>query len=113
MSLGPLGGAMTGVTGSAAGSALSQKAGSAERASKDAAAQERGVEADLKTELASGIGQTEQDGEASDRDADGRRLWERPEDEPKDEASDEQPETNDAPDPDTDTDTGGRLDLVG
>ena len=29
-------------------------------------------------ELAAGVGQTEQDQESSERDADGRRLWEAP-----------------------------------
>jgi len=61
---------------SAAGAPLSSKAGSTERAKQDTAAQQRTVETDLKAEEAAGIGTTEEDQETSDRDADGRRLWE-------------------------------------
>ena len=74
MSMVPMGG----IVGSAAGAPLSQTAGSeTEAAKKDATAQSRKAEADNKAEQASGIGQTEQDEGTSDRDADGRRLWER------------------------------------
>ena len=76
MSLGPLGG----IAGSAAGSPLAQIKGSdVERAQQDAAGQERRVHADQTAENAAGIG--EADGEAhetTERDADGRRLWEAP-----------------------------------
>ncbi len=75
MSVGSLGG----VIGSAAGAPLSQTAGSeTERAQKESLAQNRQVDANQKAELAAGIGQTEQDQESSERDADGRRLWEAP-----------------------------------
>jgi hypothetical protein len=75
MSMGPVGG----VVGSAAGTSLSQTAGAeTERSQRDTAAQHRQTDANERTELASGIGQTEQDQESSERDADGRRLWERP-----------------------------------
>ena len=73
MSMGPMGG----VIGSAAGAPLSQTAGSeTERAQKNSLAQSRQVDSNQKAELAAGIGQTEQDQESSERDADGRRLWE-------------------------------------
>lgn len=73
MSMGSLGG----IIGSAAGAPLSQTAGSeTERAQKDTLAQSRQVDAKQKAELAAGIGQTQQDQESSERDADGRRLWE-------------------------------------
>lgn len=73
MSMGPVGG----VIGSAAGTALSQtKGATTERAAADAQAKATTDELDLKAEKASGIGQTEGDQEASDRDADGRRMWE-------------------------------------
>ena len=73
MSMGPLGG----VIGSAAGAPLSQTAGSeTERAQKNSLAQNRQVDSNQRADLASGIGQTEQDQESSERDADGRRLWE-------------------------------------
>ncbi len=109
MSMGPLGGVNTGIVGSAAGSPLSQtKGSSSERASKDSAAQERTKDTDLKTEKASGIGQTESDSKSSDSDADGRRLWERPK------AGEQgEDETNDGQENKTDKDdTGGRLDLT-
>ena len=76
MSVGPLGG----LVGSLAGSPLAQTKGSEiERAQHDASAQQRQAVSDRKAESASGIGETDgQDHETSDRDADGRRLWERP-----------------------------------
>ncbi|MEX0643266.1 MAG: hypothetical protein WD468_11225 [Pirellulales bacterium] len=68
-----------GLIGSAAGSPLSQTSGSeTERASRDGAAQQRQVDANQKAELAAGIGQTQEDQESSERDADGRRPWEAP-----------------------------------
>ena len=75
MNIAPLGG----LIGSAAGAPLSQTAGSeAERTSRESAVQQRQAEADQKAELAAGIGQTSEDQESSERDADGRRLWEAP-----------------------------------
>jgi hypothetical protein len=75
MSMGPLGG----VVGSAAGTSLSQTAGSeTERTQRETAAQHREIAGNERTEKSSGIGQTEQDQESSERDADGRRLWEGP-----------------------------------
>jgi hypothetical protein len=77
MSMGPLGG----VIGSAAGAPLSQTAGSeTERLQKDALSHNRQVHAHEQAERAAGIGQTEQDQESSERDADGRRFWEPPAD---------------------------------
>ena len=68
---------MSGVVGSAAGAPLSQTAGSeTERAKKDASATQRQVESDTKAEKAAGIGETEADEGPSERDADGRKLWE-------------------------------------
>jgi hypothetical protein len=75
MSMGPLGG----IVGSAAGTSLSQTAGAeTERSQRDTATQHRQLDASERSELASGVGQTEQDQESSERDADGRRLWEAP-----------------------------------
>jgi hypothetical protein len=75
MSMGPVGG----VVGSAAGTSLSQTAGAeTERTQRDTAAQHRQIESNERSERASGVGQTEQDQESSERDADGRRLWEAP-----------------------------------
>ncbi|MFW6171830.1 MAG: hypothetical protein ACODAD_15185 [Planctomycetota bacterium] len=72
MSVGPMG-----MAGGAAGSPLAQGKGSeVNRGQRETAEQSRQTEAAEKAEKAAGIGQTEQDEEASDRDADGRRLWE-------------------------------------
>jgi len=110
MNVGP----MSGVVGSAAGAPLSQTAGSeAERAKKDASATQRQVENDAKAEKAAGIGQTESDEGPSDRDADGRKLWE------GDAAPDPQDEPHAAePEPlrqvkDPKGESGGALDLTG
>ncbi|MEM1305377.1 MAG: hypothetical protein AAGG46_10805, partial [Planctomycetota bacterium] len=65
--------------GSAAGAPLSQTKGAdAERAAVDGAGRDRKADEAKQAERNSGIGQTEEDQETSDRDADGRRLWERP-----------------------------------
>jgi hypothetical protein len=72
MSIGSLGGILS----SAAGAPLSQTAGSETERAKDSLNQSRQVDANQKADLASGIGQTEEDQESSERDADGRRLWE-------------------------------------
>ena len=72
MNVGP----MNGVISSAAGAPLSQTAGSeTERSQKDSSARQRQVDSDLKSEKAAGIGQTEEDQGASERDADGRSFW--------------------------------------
>ena len=105
MSLGPLGG----IVGSVAGSPLSQTKGtSEERSAREAAAQDKADELDLRAEKSSGVGQAEGDSETNDRDADGRRLWERTEE--RDQASEEE-ESHDgsAPPPDDDE---NRLDLI-
>jgi hypothetical protein len=63
---------------SAAGTALSQTAGSeTERTQKDSLARERVADVELHAEQSAGIGQTDKDEESSERDADGRRLWEK------------------------------------
>jgi hypothetical protein len=70
-------GATSGALTSAAGAPLSQTAGSeAERTQKESSVQQRIADAQDKSEKASGIGQTDADSETSERDADGRRLWE-------------------------------------
>lgn len=65
------------VVSAAAGAPLSQTAGAeTERAHKDASAQSRQIAGERQAEQAAGIGQTAQDEQSGDRDADGRRLWE-------------------------------------
>jgi hypothetical protein len=83
--------AATGALGSAAGAPLSQTAGSeSERLQREAGVERRTADAQNRSEQASGIGQAEQDEQASERDADGRRLWEHQE--KKDAAGDASPE---------------------
>jgi len=73
MSVGPL----VSVAASLAGSSLAQSRGTdVERAEQDAVQLERRVAGEQQAEQAAGIGATDQEHEASERDADGRRLWE-------------------------------------
>lgn len=107
MSVGPLGG----VFGSAAGAPLSQNQGSeSERAAKDATAQKRQADAAQQSEKAAGVGQTEEDQQASERDADGRRLWEAPA-----QSAEEQSSSADTPRQGKDATgaTGNQIDLTG
>jgi len=112
MSVGP----MTGVTGSAAGAPLSQTSGSeTERSQKDASANRRQVDGEKQAEKASGIGQTEQDQEASDRDADGHYFGEG---QGKKKENPKQPEITTEPEPprqakDPSGISGNSLDLTG
>ena len=110
MSVGPLGG----VLGSAAGAPLAQTKGSeTERAKGDSASQARQLDADKKTEQSSGVGQTQEDQGASDRDADGRRLWEAPAEEAT-AGNDTHAPTNDQPrSKDATGAAGSKLDLMG
>jgi hypothetical protein len=106
----PLGGLVS----SAAGAPLSQTAGSeAERAQKESLAQHRQLDANDKAEQAAGIGQTHEDQESSERDADGRRLWEgSPQGRKKDKAS-EEPESPSRQSRDATGQSGTQLDLTG
>ncbi len=105
MSIGSFGG----VLGSASGVPLPQKGSDAQRAQADSTAQQRGVELNQHADNAAGVGQTEEDREAGDRDADGRRLWERFGREPED--ANEESEKQQAKD--TTGDAGNSLDLTG
>lgn len=98
------------VNASAAGAPLSQKAGATERTKQDSSAQQRTEQADLKAEEASGIGHTEEDQETSERDADGRRLWEAGR-EAEEEATTEEKPSKRAKDPTGEM--GNSLDLTG
>ncbi len=74
MSVGPF----SGVVGSAAGAPLPQQTSSESERASEARSQERKAETDQQADKAAGIGQTDEDQQSSDRDADGRRLWESP-----------------------------------
>jgi hypothetical protein len=73
MSIGSLG-----LIGSFATSSAAQRAGDVEKVERDTADRARQTESNMAAEDAAGIGHTEQESEASDRDADGRRPWELP-----------------------------------
>ena len=72
MSVGP----MISASSVAATQLAQTKGGDAERVAQESAAQSRKTESNRKAESASGIGETEADTGVSDRDADGRRIWE-------------------------------------
>lgn len=70
---------LTGITSSLAATPLSQTKGTdADKAARETADIARAAESERLAESAAGIGQTSEDAEATERDADGRRLWERP-----------------------------------
>jgi hypothetical protein len=67
-----------GLLGAAASTPLAQRQTEADRAQHDGAGQARQTASAKQAENAAGIGETDNDQPASDRDADGRRLWEAP-----------------------------------
>jgi len=72
MSIGSLG-----LIGSLAGTPLAQAKGSdIDRGKEGAGNHQRQIDAVERATAAAGIGVTQEDSQASDRDADGRRLWE-------------------------------------
>ena len=74
MSVGP-----TTFAASLAATSLNQARGSeTERVQHEVSIKERQAEGDRKAENAAGVGTTESEEGVSERDADGRRLWERP-----------------------------------
>ena len=102
-----------GIIGSAAGSPLAQSKGSdLEKASHDTGTQKRQSESTEKADAASGIGQTSEDQETSDRDADGRRIWEVDEKQPKAE-EEETAEKSERKSKDSSGLSGNQLDLSG
>ena len=107
MSIGSLG-----IVGSLAGTPLTQKAAEVDKTQRDAADAARQTDSAARAESAQGIGQTEEESEASERDADGRRLWERQQKKPSEEeqTASTPPETQ-AKDPEGIS--GGVLDLTG
>ena len=126
MSIGPLGFfsvlAATSPQTSALAAPLAQSQGSdVDRTAQDVAEQARETDADTKAETAAGVGQT--DGEehtANDRDADGRRLWEKPLGLSEDGTTDDQEsggvadgDTSNHASKDTTGESGNQLDLMG
>ena len=110
MSVGPLG-----MAGSIVGGLPQIRSAEAGRAEKQSADQARLTKSDQKAEAAEGVGETAQDEKASDRDADGRRLWEAMPEQKTD--SGELPEEAHTPEAPQSKDptgaSGGQLDLSG
>jgi hypothetical protein len=116
MSVGSLG-----ISGGLAGSPLTQKTGAAvDRTKQDTAHAQRQTDSTQRAADASGIGQTHEEHEASDRDADGRMPWTRQEQSAEattsealddETAADAAQQTPGARDPKGES--GGTLDLVG
>jgi hypothetical protein len=68
-----------GSIGSLATAQLQQmRSADAEHTSQDVSSHARAQQADQHAESAAGIGEMEQEGATAERDADGRRLWEKP-----------------------------------
>lgn len=106
MSIGP-----SGIAGSVAGGHLTQRQGSdVDRASQETANQSRQVSGEKRAEKSSGVGETEGDQEASDRDGDGHKLWE---ESPQPQADNPPSESETRQSKDPDGNTGTRLDISG
>ena len=111
MNIGPMG-----TIGSVAGTPLSQTKGSdVEKVAADTEAQSRLSQAQQRAENAAGIGQTEEDSEANDRDADGRRIWETRQQAPEDgpDMADDTPASDPPRSKDPSGMSGTTLDLSG
>jgi hypothetical protein len=102
-----------GLVSSAAGVPLSQSAGETERTQKESQSQSRQIDVSQRAERAAGIGQTEEDQESSERDADGRRLWEAPAQQGSETQPENATEAAHRQSKDASGQSGTRLDLMG
>ena len=113
MSVGP-----TSLPGSLAGTALAQSRGTdVDRTQQENDVQARHLQGSQRAENAAGIGQAQEDQEAADRDADGRRPWEigarRGADSPEGDGSEPTPPAQPPQSRDATGQCGNRLDLSG
>ena len=109
MSIGSLG-----VIGSVASGQLQQtRSAGSDQAAQNSQIQAREKDATRQAEAAEGVGELSQDEGTSDRDADGRRLWERPAQRPKDDTDNEGTHDESRPSADPTGVAGGNLDLTG
>ena len=107
MSIGPMG-----FAGNVAGTSLSQRTGSeVERTQQETSNQARAIASERKAESSSGVGETEGDQAASDRDADGQRIWEESPQSSGEPEQDETPQDRRSKDPDGLA--GSQLDISG
>ena len=104
-----------GLIGSLATSPVPLKGTETDKSVRGEADQAREIEAARQAEAAAGIGETEEDSQASERDADGRRPWEGPPQKGKEHQEDGPPlASSEAPlSKDPAGDAGGELDLLG
>jgi hypothetical protein len=105
--------ASLGIVGGLAGSVLPQRAAETDKAQREAVEQSRTSDSAEKAASAAGIGQTEEDAMASERDADGRRPWEEPARPPAAANPQEVPAANPALAKDPSGTRGNLLDLLG
>lgn len=108
MSIGSLG-----IVGSLAGSPLAQKSPEADKVQKEATDRTRQTDAEARAESAAGIGQTEEESQASERDADGRRPWEITQRKKEDEAAPEAADGSTSAAKDPSGDRGSLIDISG
>jgi hypothetical protein len=107
MSIGPLG-----TIGSLAATPLPQRVAEVDKAERETTDRARAAQGERAAEAAAGIGETEEDSQASERDADGRRLWEAP---PAKVSAEETSAVDASPQlsKDPSGESGSELDLVG
>lgn len=106
MSIGSLG-----IVGSLVGTTLAQKSAEVDKTQRDAADAARQTDSAARAESAEGIGQTQEDSRAEERDADGRRLWERNQSENKE--TEAASTSAQVPAKDPEGISGGMIDLTG
>ena len=102
-----------GTIGSLAATPLAQRGPETDKAQRDAEALRQAQQSQIAAEQASGIGQTHEESEASDRDADGRRPWEEPVRKKPAAAPADASQEPSTPPPDPTGQSGTRLDLLG
>ena len=107
MNMGPLG-----MAGSVTGGLPQARTAETDKTQQQASDQTRQATSAEKAEQAAGVGETGQDEEASDRDADGRRLWEGDPQSPQSDP-DTPPEHQPPQSRDPSGTRGGNLDLSG
>ena len=109
MSIGPLG-----MVGAAASAPAAQRQGSdVDRVAQDQSSQAREAASSKQAAKAEGVGETDQNHETTDRDADGRRVWERTSGNSKHHEGDPEDHTEAPRSRDATGDRGNQLDLSG
>ncbi len=106
MSIGSLG-----AIGSLAAAPTTQRTSDVEKTQTAAAEKTRAGDAAQIAERAAGIGETQEESQAGERDADGRRLWEMSQPKPAEKPADDSAALSQAKDPTGAA--GGQLDLTG